>query len=51
MFGFVNSKKEKRTMGGEIFQEQQKKKKIMFIVFGAIAFVLFNLLMYMLTKV
>lgn len=51
MFGFVNSKKEKRTLGGEIFQEQQRKKKILFIVLGVFAFVIFNVLMYMLTKV
>ena len=51
MFGFVNSKKEKRTIGGEIFQEQQKRKKITFIILGIVAFALFNLLMYFITKV
>lgn len=46
MFGFVKQIKRKPQLGGEIYQEIQRKKKIAFAVFGVIAFVIFNLILY-----
>ena len=51
MFGFVNSHKKGRKLGGEIFQESQRRKRISFIIAGIIAFIILNLILYYLTTV
>ncbi len=51
MFGFVNSKKESRGLGGEVFKAREKKRKILFGILGLIGFALLNLVLYMLTRV
>ncbi|MGE5681044.1 MAG: hypothetical protein ACM34K_09220 [Bacillota bacterium] len=53
MLGFVNSnnKEENRPLGGEIYRETRKKRIITMSVFGAIAFVIFNFILYYLTRI
>jgi hypothetical protein len=51
MFGFVNSNKENRKLGGEIYQEKQRAQKIVWGIVGIIVFVIFNIFLYFLTKV
>jgi hypothetical protein len=50
MFGFVNSSKEQRKLGGEIFQQRQKTQKIIWGITGAVGFLIFNLLLYFISK-
>lgn len=51
MFGFVNSNKEQRKLGGEIYQQKQKTHKIAWTIIGIIVFILVNILFFFLTKV
>lgn len=51
MFGFVNSEKEKRTLGGEVHQERVKRRKIFLAILGVVAFIIINIVFYFLTKV
>lgn len=51
MFGFVNSNKEERKLGGEIYQKKQRTHKIVWTIIGAVVFILLNIVFYMLTKV
>jgi hypothetical protein len=51
MFGFVNSQKETRGIGGEVFRTKQRKKKILMGILGLIGFSFLNLVLYMMTKV
>ena len=51
MFGFVNSRKETRGLGGEVFRAKQKKYKIFLGVLGFIGFALLNLVLYWMTRV
>ncbi|HSP88016.1 MAG TPA: hypothetical protein VLN45_07770 [Ignavibacteriaceae bacterium] len=51
MFGFVNSRRETRGLGGEVFRAKQKKYKIFIGVLGFIGFAILNLILYMMTKV
>ncbi len=50
MLGFINMGK-KRSLGGEVFRERQRVKKIYFSILGIIMFILLNLLLYYLTKI
>jgi predicted nucleic acid-binding Zn ribbon protein len=49
MLGFIKLK-ENRKLGGEIFHERQRVKKIYFSILGVIMFVLLNVILYYLTK-
>lgn len=51
MLGFVNSKEEKRQLGGEIYRETRRNRLIITGIFGIIAFALFNLVLYYLTRI
>ncbi len=51
MFGFVNSEKEKRILGGEVHQERVKRRKMFFAFLGVLAFLIINIIFYFLTKV
>jgi len=51
MFGFVNSRKETRGLGGEVFRAKQKKYKIILGALGILGFSLLNLILYLLTRV
>lgn len=51
MIGFVNTDKEKKTMGGEIVRHQRKMRKIGWSIAGAIFFIIFNLVLYFLSKI
>ncbi|HEX9062872.1 MAG TPA: hypothetical protein VF941_22090 [Clostridia bacterium] len=51
MLGFVNSNAEKRQLGGEIFRETRRRRIITMSVIGVIAFVIFNAILYYLTRV
>lgn len=50
MFGFANSNKDKHQMGGEIFRETQKRRKIILAIIGIVAFIIFNVILYFLTN-
>jgi len=49
MFGFVNSNKEKPQLGGEIHQERIKKQRITYSILGIVAFLVLNLILYMIS--
>ncbi|MDO8550215.1 MAG: hypothetical protein Q7S39_08715 [Ignavibacteria bacterium] len=51
MVGFVNSRKETRGLGDEVFRAKQKRYKIFMGVLGLIGFALLNFVLYMMTKV
>ncbi len=51
MFGIVNSKEERYGPGGEIHRDRVRRQRIAFGVFGIIAFIILNLILYFLTKV
>ena len=51
MFGFVNSNKEERKLGGDIHQRKQKIQKIFWSITGIVMLILLNVLFYYLTKV
>jgi hypothetical protein len=46
MFGFVKSENRRPQLGGEIYREIQKKRKIAMAVLGIVAFAIFNLILY-----
>lgn len=50
MFGFVNSNREKRKIGNEIYQDMLRRRIIGYSVLGVVAFVILNLILYYLTK-
>lgn len=50
MFGFVKADRETRPLGGEIYQQKKKNQTIAFSVLGAIAFILINVVFYLLSK-
>jgi hypothetical protein len=51
MIGFVNSRKETRGIGGEVFRARQKRYKILLGFLGFVGFALLNLVLYMMSKV
>ncbi|MBZ0199739.1 MAG: hypothetical protein K8H86_07725 [Ignavibacteriaceae bacterium] len=51
MFGFVNSEKEKRTLGGEIHQERVKRRKIYLTILGVLGLIIVNIIFYLMTRV
>jgi hypothetical protein len=51
MFGFVNSNKEERKLGGEIFEKKQKTQRVIWSVVGVLVFVLLNVIFYLLTRI
>jgi|GEM_PF-1814656 hypothetical protein len=53
MFGFVKadkSEKEKRSLGGEIFREKQRNMRIFWIISGTVVFIVFNVILYLISK-
>jgi len=50
MFGFVNSNKEERKLGGEIYQQKRKTERIVWGIVGAVVFIILNVIFYFLTK-
>lgn len=50
MIGFVNSGRETRGIGGEVFRAKQKKYKIFLGILGVLGFSLLNLVLYLMTK-
>jgi hypothetical protein len=51
MIGFVNSRREARGLGGEVFRARQKKYKIFMGILGVVGFTLLNIILYMMTKI
>jgi hypothetical protein len=51
MFGFVNSEKECRGIGGEAFRAKQKRNKIIYSILGLLGLIFLNLIFYMMTRV
>jgi hypothetical protein len=51
MIGFVNSRRETRGIGGQVFRAKQKKYKIFMGILGVFGFGLLNLILYLITKV
>lgn len=51
MFGFIKTNiRPKTQLGGEIFRAQKRKRLIITTVFGIIAFLLLNALLYSMTQ-
>jgi predicted nucleic acid-binding Zn ribbon protein len=50
MFGLVNNKKEYPELGGEIHQDRKRRERNTIIVFGIIAIIILNLILYMLSQ-
>ena len=48
MFGLRNSRKDNYP---DLHQDQKKKRIFLYVVFGIFAFVLFNFIMFYLTKI
>ena len=51
MFGFVNYRKETRSLGSEVFKARQRRFKIFMGILGFIGFAILNLILYMMIKV
>lgn len=51
MLGFVNSNEERRQIGGEIYRETRRKRRITMSILGVIAFAVFNIILYYLTRI
>jgi len=50
MFGYIKFNGRSK-LGGEIYREQKRKRIIITIVFGALGFAIFNLIIYALTTI
>jgi hypothetical protein len=50
MFGFIKFNG-RSNLGGEIFREQRRKRIIVTVIFGALGFAIFNLILYALTTI
>lgn len=47
---FIDSEQNYRRIGGEIFQQKQKTERIVWGIIGVLAFVAFNIIISLLTK-
>ncbi|MCX6149170.1 MAG: hypothetical protein NTX22_01455 [Ignavibacteriales bacterium] len=50
MFGFIKSGNN-ISLGGEIFQERKRSKRIFLIILGILSFIVLNIILYYLTNV
>jgi hypothetical protein len=48
MFGFVKSNG-KSHLGGEIFRQQKRKRTIVTLLLALLGFIIFNIILYLLT--
>jgi len=50
MFGLVNNKKDYPELGGEIHQDKKRRERNILIIFGVVAVILVNLILYFMTQ-